>query len=369
MKKTLLIICTVLSTFSFTYAQVYLFEPFDYGNTGISLLDGTRTNPSTNTTWNNYTAGSPTDMTVETDPGWALSQAFDLNPTGNAVYWQGGGEDGELDFPAVSGEGNVIYLSFLLDVVGWSTTISGHVPERYRHISLGINDAGNVGSGIHIGPTATPGDMKFRIALGNSDSGGANDIVWYPTEYTYTDLGTDLTPKVNQFFIVIKYVIGNGVTDGTGTGVGYMWVNPTIGSTEPTPDVTHNVALASKNRTSFQSVLLQASSNNRNPASYVDEIRVAGSWLEAVGLPTLSISKNEIEGLKVYPNPAKDYLTIESNKVKISLVEIYNILGSKVLSSNSLIGNKLNVSSLSKGVYLLKINSEAKTSVRKIVIE
>ena len=112
MKKNLLLLFTLFFAMSISFAQVYVFEPFDYGNTGTSLLDGTRTNPGTNTIWNNYTGNTPLDMTVETDPGWALGQAFDLNPAGNAVYWQGGGEDGELDFPAVSGEGNVIYLSF-----------------------------------------------------------------------------------------------------------------------------------------------------------------------------------------------------------------------------------------------------------------
>ncbi|MEN3324442.1 T9SS type A sorting domain-containing protein [Mariniflexile soesokkakense] len=369
MKKTLLLICTVLFTWSLTFAQVYVFEPFDYGNTGTSLLDGTRTNPSTSTTWNNYSAGSPLDMTVETDPGWALDQAFDLNPTGNAVYWQGGGEDGELDFPAVSGDGKSIYFSFLLDVVGWATTTSGHVPEQYRHVSLGINDSGNVGPGIHIGPTAAGGDMKFRIALGESDRSQAGEFAWYPTEYTYTDLGTDPSPTVNQFFIVIKFTINNDfLADGvTPTGTGYMWINPTIASGEPAPDVTHKSL--TRNRTSFQSVLLQASSNNRNPASYVDEIRVTGSWEEALGLPALSVSKNEIEGLKVYPNPAKDYLTIESNATKISSIEMYNVLGAKVLSSKALVNNKLNVSTLSRGVYVLRINADASSSTRKIVIE
>ena len=376
MKKNLLLLFTLFFAMSISFAQVYVFEPFDYGNTGTSLLDGTRTNPGTNTIWNNYTGNTPLDMTVETDPGWALGQAFDLNPAGNAVYWQGGGEDGELDFPAVSGEGNVIYLSFLIDIVGWDTTIAGQKPDSYRHVNLGINDSGNVGSGLGIGPSAAalanpsqPADKKFRFMLMNSDQTGAGNFVWFPTEYTYTDLNTDLTPTVNQFFIVIKYVIGNGVTDGTGTGVGYMWVNPTIGTPEPAPDVTHQVAAAIRNRTSFQSVLLQARSNNSNPANYVDEIRVAGTWEEAVGLPALSVAKNDIEGLKVYPNPAKDYITIESTQTRISSVAMYNVLGAQVISEKGLVNSRLNVSGLAKGIYMLKINAESGSATKKIVIE
>ncbi|CAH8296493.1 putative secreted protein (Por secretion system target) [Mariniflexile fucanivorans] len=84
---------------------------------------------------------------------------------------------------------------------------------------------------------------------------------------------------------------------------------------------------------------------------------------------TLSTSNRIIEGLKVYPNPAKDYLIIESNKTKISSIEMYNVLGAKVLSNKVFVDSKLNVSRLSKGIYMLKINAEGASTTKKIVIE
>ena len=84
---------------------------------------------------------------------------------------------------------------------------------------------------------------------------------------------------------------------------------------------------------------------------------------------TLSVDKNFINAFTIYPNPAKDYITIQSNSVKLSSVEMYNILGSKVLSEKALVNNKLNVSSLSKGIYMLKINAEGASATKKIVIE
>lgn len=378
MKTKLLFICALLFAVGQSFGQLILHEAFDYSPVGNSLLTpAVNQNPDTGTTWNNYTNGSPNDMTIETGPptGWMLDQAFDLNPQGNAVHWQGGGEDGELDFPAVSGDGSVIYLSFLLDVQGWATTTSGHAPDTYRHVSLGINDNGNVGSGIHIGPTEAGGDMKFRIALGESDSQSASDLTWFPTEYTYTDIGTDETATINQFFIVIKFIINNttipdpdnpGETKPSGTG--YMWINPAVNTTEPTPDVTH--VTQNKNRTNFQSVLLQASSNNRNPDSYVDEIRVATTWEAATGQPALSVNDNELAAsINMFPNPANDFIQIESKDVQISSVEMYNLLGKKVISETSLVNDRLNISSLSKGVYLLKINADNKSLTRKVVVK
>ena len=369
MKTKLLFICALLFAMGQSFAQVYVFEPFDY-TAGPSLLTpAVNTNPVTNTTWNNYTNGSPNDMAIEANPtGWTLGQAFDLNPTGNAVTWKGGGEDGELDFPAVSGEGNVIYLSFFIDIVGWSPTIDGHRPDKYRHVNLGINDAGNVGSGLGIGPTEAGNDNKFRLFLMNSDKTDAGDIAYFPTEFTYTDLGTDATPTLNQFFIVIKYVIGNGATDGTGTGTGYMWVNPAVTGAEPAPDVTHQVAGAVRNRTKFQSVLLQARSNNSNPLNYVDEIRVAGSWEEATGQPALSVSDNVLGSkFKVYPNPVNDVITIASKNIDVTSVSLYSVLGKQVLSGLELKNNSLNISELAKGVYFLKINSNQGTVTKRII--
>ena len=164
----------------------------------------------------------------------------------------------------------------------------------------------------------------------------------------------------NQFFIVVKYTIASA------GGVGQMWINPVISPTEPTPTLTHTAV--NKIRTSFEGIMLQQHSNNNTPLTRIDEIRVGTSWAAVVGA-SLSVSKNEIEGLEVYPNPAKDYLIIKSNISKITTVEMYNVLGAKVVSSTALVDNRLNVSSLAKGVYVLKINADASSSSRKIVIE
>ncbi|WP_452225199.1 T9SS type A sorting domain-containing protein [Lacinutrix chionoecetis] len=85
---------------------------------------------------------------------------------------------------------------------------------------------------------------------------------------------------------------------------------------------------------------------------------------------TLSVVENTIEGIKIYPNPASDILNIEMiNAENISTVEIFNILGEQVLKSE-LNNNKINVSELSKGMYLVKIISEnGNEGIRKIIIK
>ena len=68
----------------------------------------------------------------------------------------------------------------------------------------------------------------------------------------------------------------------------------------------------------------------------------------------------------IYPNPTSDNFSIEmENEVKS--VEIYSIQGHKVLTSNS---KDINVSKLSKGMYLVKIkDSNNAVSTEKLIIK
>lgn len=73
-------------------------------------------------------------------------------------------------------------------------------------------------------------------------------------------------------------------------------------------------------------------------------------------------------GIKVYPNPANDYLNIKSSD-EIKTVDVYNftgqLLNSEVVHS---FNKRLNISDLKKGMYVLRIETaEHKAVIRKIV--
>ena len=84
----------------------------------------------------------------------------------------------------------------------------------------------------------------------------------------------------------------------------------------------------------------------------------------------ISIEKN-IEGLSIYPNPVsggKTYVYITSKLRLNKKVEFYNVLG-KQLFSTYITGKELNISNLSKGVYILKITENNISEIRKLVIK
>lgn len=82
---------------------------------------------------------------------------------------------------------------------------------------------------------------------------------------------------------------------------------------------------------------------------------------------TLSIQENLLEDkTNIYPNPVKDILNIQSDE-EVKTVDVYNSLGQKVMNVNK---NQVDVSSLSKGVYVLRVESKyGKITTQKFIKE
>lgn len=68
----------------------------------------------------------------------------------------------------------------------------------------------------------------------------------------------------------------------------------------------------------------------------------------------LGTNETGLKEINIYPNPTSDYIYISGNK-KINTLELYNVNGQKVLQSK---GNTIDISSLTKGVYILKTFTE-----------
>jgi len=80
------------------------------------------------------------------------------------------------------------------------------------------------------------------------------------------------------------------------------------------------------------------------------------------------ITEKPIEGLSIYPNPvvgSKVYIT--SNKNQTKEVEVYNVLGKKILNAR-ITGKELDVSELTPGIYILRIKEGATQATRKLVV-
>lgn len=100
----------------------------------------------------------------------------------------------------------------------------------------------------------------------------------------------------------------------------------------------------------------------RNQNSSLDPI-IAITRFETTSLFNSLDSEEQImddgETLTIYPNPAKEYLFIESKDNVLEKIEIFDLNGKKVLTNQFLDPNDyvvLNVSLLENGFYIVKIN-------------
>jgi hypothetical protein len=82
----------------------------------------------------------------------------------------------------------------------------------------------------------------------------------------------------------------------------------------------------------------------------------------------LSINDFDLSDLKLYPNPVNgDYVTIQSSVSGEKNIEVYDITGKRLINT-ILNSDKLDISSVSSGVYLVKVTIQGQTKVSKLII-
>jgi len=101
---------------------------------------------------------------------------------------------------------------------------------------------------------------------------------------------------------------------------------------------------------------------NRNP--YIDNPQyVFDIWQNVLSVEEFDVT----DTIKMYPNPTKgNTVTIDCNENVF--VEVYDVLGKKIKTQKiTLNQKKLDVSSLNKGVYLVKLNTSKGSVTKKLI--
>ncbi len=93
--------------------------------------------------------------------------------------------------------------------------------------------------------------------------------------------------------------------------------------------------------------------------------RIAEMYLNSGA--TLSLDYAELlEGLSIYPNPTKDILNIFSRNNKVLSIQLFDMLGRNV-KSNKTENTSLDIAFLPSGIYILKIDFQTDSVVRRII--
>jgi hypothetical protein len=218
--------------------------------------------------------------------------------------------------------------------------------------------AGSAASGyvVLLSGNAAPGTTN-RIDFG-SFTGGLNDA-------TFTSLLTvdNITAGGNAISVTVTYTPSSNTwtlkarQDGSAS-----IVDPDATTTASYVSSTPSSVVDSDYTGMTMANMMLFYNHNTTNGIYVDNLRVKTN-------ATLGIAKNEISGLNVYPNPVtngKVFITSSNSEVK--KVAVYDVLG-KQLIQKEVSNEALNVSSLKKGIYVMKITEGAASSTKKLIIE
>lgn len=94
-----------------------------------------------------------------------------------------------------------------------------------------------------------------------------------------------------------------------------------------------------------------------------------GSMRLFIGDMVLGINENETDNISfnIYPNPVKNFITIESEFYELIYIKIFNILGQSIATFHNLENNKIDVSSLNPGIYFLNLNTSSGNTTVKFI--
>ncbi|MFN7015362.1 MAG: T9SS type A sorting domain-containing protein, partial [Bacteroidia bacterium] len=256
---------------------------------------------------------------------------------GNSVLFSGAGIDPHTPFTTVS-EGT-LFASMLFNVTDM-TNVTAEGASTY-FASLTEETRTNFRARLFVRKAET----QYQIGFDNAST------------------TTNYDPTLRNVGDVVLVIMGYDFA----TNLLKCWINPNLSTFNASTPATLTSTPAEGPATTIANLggfILRQDGGTNTPTIQFDELRIS-TTLEQL----LSVRSNEIAGLQVYPNPVSNgVLYINTNLNSSKSVQIFDLLGKQVLTTST-DTNSVNVSTLTRGMYIVKITEEGKTATRKIVVE
>jgi len=111
-----------------------------------------------------------------------------------------------------------------------------------------------------------------------------------------------------------------------------------------------------------------------NIFSFLDSVLIDASSLNEIILCSQIMGAQEIESqyqdISIFPNPTNEEFSIENQGLKITSVDIYNLIGERIyFDFNYHSQTSISIRDFSPGIYFVKLETEKGSLVKKLVIE
>lgn len=100
----------------------------------------------------------------------------------------------------------------------------------------------------------------------------------------------------------------------------------------------------------------------------------ASDCIGSISIPVNIVASGILEtantlGLELYPNPANTEINVSWANGGNGSIELFDVNGKLVLNTEITSGNKLNLAGITRGVYLLKLNSQDQIAYKKLIVD
>ncbi|WP_431106939.1 endonuclease [Winogradskyella poriferorum] len=172
-----------------------------------------------------------------------------------------------------------------------------------------------------------------------------------------SDLGILTSPTVNGGIGSLT-VTTQRIFSGTDGNLDVI-VNGNVVGTIPYSDTQQTTTISNINVDGM--ITVEISDNDSGNARVgIDDL----SW---TCYSSLSIADNDLDTSSIYPNPVKSKLYINLASNENTIVEIYDILGKRVLKTLINSSDSINVQTLKSGVYILKLTQNNSSVSKKLI--
>jgi len=241
-----------------------------------------------------------------------------------------------------SGDGDVASKAQLSNPTGLALDGKGNLfisdsgNERIRKVDLNTGIISTI-AGTGVNGFTNEGRLAIKTQLSNPLGLTTNK----KGDLFVVDRGNNRVLKIDRKTQMVSRIAGTGSSGFSGDG-----------------DLAKNAELANPTGLAF---------NNQGDLFIVD--RGNNRVRKISGLVSDNTEeKGLVSDLRIYPNPSTDKITIElKNGIELKSASLFDITGKKVKVS---INNKtLNISSLPRGIYVLKIVTTKGSTEQKVVLE
>jgi len=266
---------------------------------------------------------------------------------------------------------------------GWISTPTGGFPENVTHQMISTDKASDGSSALKIvkentyGTQTDPvigGFYNLSAPLANTNFSVSFDI--NISELNGSDFGFQAINNIDDQFVVrldfektglVKILnLASGIQELISTPSTWLpntWYRlKVVGSATEIRYYLNNVLIYTGTATNSLNInQLRFVHNNSLGSAYIDNIKINSElWVMSV-----KDSKATSKEISLYPNPATDFLTVNS-AAKVKSIQLYDETGKLIKTEVN--NNKIEVKGLSEGVYMVNIKTEARNFTEKVII-